>query len=443
MRNRLSVSANSLFIRIMLAKKKELKVNMASGNDIPSVKKFARTWRFKSSSGVIISTGALIAIIVVIGLLVALSLIGFTNSAGASTFTTTVTRTAIIDSTVTTGAGNSSAFSFNPQQIYASANQSIVTLQGTQLVSSGLTSIPEQILGSGFVIVYNSSFYIVSNYHVAGPTQNLTVTFNDGNSYPASVIGSDPYSDLAIVTSPTAPVTEYHPISVVSSSTLQVGQYVATIGNPFGLSGSMTFGIVSRLGGTISDPTAGNFSIADIIQFSAPINPGNSGGVLLNTNGSVVGITTASVSNSQGVGFAIPSDTILRELPSLISTGKYLQHSLLGISGTDMNLLFAEDSNTNYTYGVLIENVTPGGPASNAGLRGSSVPVTIDGVQSNYYVGGDIIVSANGTRIINNDALATYLVVHTVPGNVLTLGIIRSGKLMNVNVALGERPPLS
>jgi S1-C subfamily serine protease len=176
------------------------------------------------------------------------------------------------------------------------------------------------------------------------------------------------------------------------------------------------------------------------VQFSAPINPGNSGGALLDSNGLVVGITTAVVSGSQGVGFAIPSDTIIRELPSLISTGSYKLHSYLGIGGVDMNYQLAEASKTNVTYGVLIESLLPGGPSETAGLRVGNTNVVIDGQQ--YTVGGDIIISSNGTKIINNDGLASYLALNSVPGQILVLGIIRAGNQMTVDVTLGTRPAL-
>ena len=266
------------------------------------------------------------------------------------------------------------------------------------------------------------------------------MTFSDGNSYPATAIGSDPYSDLAIVTATSAPLSEFHPLTLVSSSSLQVGQYILAIGNPYGLSGTETFGIISQLGETIQDPTAGNFSIANIIQFSAPINPGNSGGALLNANGSVVGITTATVSGSQGIGFAIPSDTILRELPSLIANGSYTKHSYLGIGELDMNYQLAQAAGANVTYGAMIETIIPGGPAANAGLLGGTKTVTIEGSQ--YLIGGDIIVGINGTKIINENALASYLEQHTVAGQKISIEIIRSGHYMSVLLTLGARPPI-
>ena len=166
----------------------------------------------------------------------------------------------------------------------------------------------------------------------------------------------------------TAPASEFKPLQVVSSSTLRVGDFVVAIGDPFGLTGSMTTGIVSQLGRTITESTT-SFPIADIIQISAPINPGNSGGPLLNDKGQVVGITTAGVANSQGVGFAIPSNAILREITSLVKSGSYTQHPWLGIAGADMTYDIANQLGLKITYGMLITQVTSGGPAEKAGLK--------------------------------------------------------------------------
>ena len=406
-----------------------------------------------SVSGVMTSAKVLVAVVVVVALLLALTVLGFSNSmvsdSSASTRVVTSTVTdAGLTQTVTVGgvqgSSNNSA-GLNSEEIYAAANESIVTLQGTQVVSTtglfGSSSQIEAILGSGFVVSYSGNYYIVTNYHVAGATSNLTVTFSDGNSYAAKVVGSDPYSDLAIVQGEKVPSSEYYPLILATSSTLEVGQYVVAIGNPYGLVGSETFGIISQLGRTIQDPTAGNFSIAGVIQFSAPINPGNSGGALLDSDGFVVGMTTATVSGSQGVGFAIPSDTIIKEFPSLVSTGSYNQHSYLGIDGVDMTLQLAEAAGTNITYGVLVEQVLAGSPAADAGLRAGSTTVSIEGSQ--YLIGGDIIISMNGTRIINNDALASYLAQQTIPGQHITVGIVRGGKETTLDMTLGTRPPLS
>lgn len=394
-----------------------------------------------------------IAVIIVVGLLASFLLMG--NS--AQTVTTTAVTTVPSTTTVTAGDSSSGAVStldssstvnstsgnqLNAEAIYATSNLSVVTLQGTQTTSSVFGSELEDILGSGFVINYNGSYYVITNDHVIASTSNLTVTFADGDAYPAKVVGSDPYSDLAVVSVPTAPTSEYYPLALASSSTLRVGDSVVAIGNPYGLTGSMTQGIVSQLGRTIQDETAGNYSIANVIQFSAPINPGNSGGPLINANDQVVGITTAAVTSSTGLGFAIPSDTIIEELPSLIVNGSYNMHSYLGVSEVDMNYQLAQAMGINTTYGVLIESVVSGGPAANAGVVGGSQTVVVNGEQ--YLIGGDIITSINGTRITTSDALGTYLEQYTVAGQTVSLGIISStGKTSTVNVVLGARPPIS
>ncbi len=337
---------------------------------------------------------------------------------------------------------NASVLGLNPVSIYRSANRSIVTIQGAQVTTVNTLFGPQQsvqiVLGSGFVILDTGSYYIVTNFHVLSGATNLTVTFWNGNSYVGKVVGTDPYSDLGVV-SVRAPASQLFPIQIASSSSLQVGQPIVAIGNPFGLTGSMTFGIISQVGRTIQDPVAGNFSIADAIQFSAPINPGNSGGALLDGNGDVVGITTAVVNGAQGVGFAIPSDTIIRELPSLIITGKYNLHPYLGIGSADMSYALAQRQGTNVTYGALIEQVVSGGPASRAGLKAGTKTVTLQGTQ--YVVGGDIIVSLNGTKIVNTDALSTYLEEHVLAGQTIQVGIIRDGGFLTVKVMLGTRPP--
>jgi S1-C subfamily serine protease len=329
---------------------------------------------------------------------------------------------------------NYTILGIDPVSIYQKDNKSVVTIQGVQQTSSG----PVTVLGSGFVIKYLNRFYIVTNYHVVQGMVNGSVTFSDGNSYPLNVIGTDAYSDLAVVNI-SAPESEFVPLDIISSSYVRVGEPVVAIGNPFGLSGSMTLGIVSQLGRTITESLAGNFPIADVIQFSAPVNPGNSGGPLLNSNGSVIGITTAIYGGSQGVGFAIPSDTILRELPFLIKTGSYNMHPYLGIGGADMNLQLANYLRVNFTYGVLVEQVVKDGPADRAGIRGGTTQIML--LDTQYVIGGDIIISANGTKIINTDSLSTYLEEHCLPGQKLLLGIVRDGNVIYIQVVLGVRPP--
>ena len=360
-----------------------------------------------------------------------------TSSSTVPEQTSIITSSNLTDSSSTTGSASISA-----KDIYAAESHSIVTVQGDEVVTANTYYGPQSsivtVLGSGFVVAYQNSDYVITNYHVVNGVSNMTVTFWNGDAYLGKVIGTDPYSDVAIVSAIGAPASEFVPVRVISSSGVSVGDPVYAIGDPYGLSGSFTYGIISQLGRTIQEAAAGNYSIAGVIQFSAPINPGNSGGPLLDGNGDVIGITTATVSGSVGVGFAIPSNTLLREMPSLISTGAYNLHSYLGIGGTDMDYQIAQAMHTSTTYGVLIENVVSGSPAATAGLRAGSTTIMIEGQQ--YLIGGDVIVSINGTRIVNQDALSTYLVQNTVAGQTVELGIIRSGQLTSISVNLGERP---
>jgi 2-alkenal reductase len=333
--------------------------------------------------------------------------------------------------------------SFTPVQIYANANQGVVTIQGVVLdmtVDTYPNGTLAQVLGTGFVVVYGGQDYIVTNYHVVDGLTSATVTFSNGDSFPAHVVGSDPYSDLAIV-SVNAPAADYHPLHLGSSSALQVGETVVAIGNPYGLANTVTVGVVSQLGRALQIDTTGGYAIPDTIQFSAAVNPGNSGGPLIAPDDTVVGITSAAVTNSEGLGFAIPSDTITREMPSLIKNGTYDKHPYLGVGLVSMTYELSQAIGTNVTYGLLIENVVPGGPASAAGLRGGSQNVTIQ--QQEYIIGGDIIVSINGHKITDYDSFSSYLEEHAVAGQTIQLGVIRNGQYMAISVLLGTRPPLS
>jgi S1-C subfamily serine protease len=298
--------------------------------------------------------------------------------------------------------------------IYAGVRDSVVLVQGT--TSDG------GVQGSGFVYALSDRNVVITNFHVVYDTSSLSVTFSNGNGYSATVLGTDSYSDLAVL-SVDAPASEFKPVEIVSSSTLRVGDLVIAIGNPYGLVGSLTTGVVSAMGRTIMEEEyASGFAIANIIQISAPINPGNSGGPLLNAVGKVVGVTTAIVSDSQGLGFAIPSNTILREISALITTGTYRDHSYLGVSGQDMNYNIAQEIGASVTYGWRIASVTSGGPS--------------DG---RLHV-NDIIIAMNETLIRNNDDLASYLEEKTLPAQHLTLTVIRDGLTTDVNVILGRRP---
>ena len=264
------------------------------------------------------------------------------------------------------------------------------------------------------------------------------MTFSDGSGYYAEVLGSDPYADLAVL-SVDAPIDKFKPLVVVNSSNLKVGDLVIAIGNPFGLTGSMSIGIISGLRRTIKEDLTGGYPIANVIQITAPINPGNSGGPLLNIKGEVIGITTAIMSNAQGVGFAIPSNTILREIGSLIVNGSYNMHPWLGVLCTDMSYEIARAMNINITYGCLIVDVIDGGPADKAGLRGGTYKKVVGSRE--IVLGGDIIIAINNVKIKNIDDLAAYLEEYTKPGQIVKVTIVRNNEILSIDVKLGVRPP--
>jgi S1-C subfamily serine protease len=326
-------------------------------------------------------------------------------------------------------------------QLYAQIKDSVVIVRGLIITYDMFhRSYYSQIQGSGFVYDYAGEMVIITNYHVIEDVINITVTFINGNGYPATVLGSDPYADLAVL-SATAPESEFSPLEMVRSSTLNVGDPLIAIGNPYELAGSMTTGIVSALGRTITEDLSGGYPIADVIQTSTPINSGNSGGPLINYQGQVVGITTAIVSDSQGLGFAIPSSTVLKEIGSLIANGSYDQHSTIGASGTDMTYEIAQKINTDMTYGWLITQVTGGGPADQAGLKGGTQQVVIGG--QNIVIGGDVIIEIDGTRIRNMDDMSSYLEANTLPGQIIDVTIVRNGEVLTLSLTLGNRPAIT
>ena len=291
-------------------------------------------------------------------------------------------------------------------------------------------------LGSGFIYDYQG--HIVTNYHVIEGSTTRQVTFLDGNITEAEVIGEDPYSDLAIIKID-PDVTTLHPVVLGDSSDLIVGEPVAAIGNPFGLSDTITAGIVSALQRDLTAP--GGYLIVDVIQIDAAINPGNSGGPLVNLKGQVIGINTAIIAEEEettflGVGFAIPSDTVKRELPDLIATGRYA-HPWLGVSGMDVNLAIAQHLGLEKPQGFLIFEVVSGSPAVGK-LHGGTETVEIDGQE--IRTGGDVIVAIDGHVVRKLNDLAIYTEREKRPGEPITLTIIRNSQEINVPLTLGERP---
>ncbi|MBN4046306.1 trypsin-like peptidase domain-containing protein [Nitrosarchaeum koreense] len=290
-------------------------------------------------------------------------------------------------------------------------------------------------VGSGFV--FDKEGHIITNNHVVKNAKKITVTFIDGTSYRAEIVGTDPYADIAVIKLD-VDSEKLHPLPIGDSSKLKVGEQISAIGNPFGLSGSMSSGIVSQLGRLL--PSGLGFPIPGAIQTDAAINPGNSGGPLLNMKGEVVGINTAIYStdgNFSGVGFSIPSNIILKIVPTLIKEGEF-QHPWVGISSANITPDLAELMNLGNAKGVLIMTVIKDSPADKAGLRGSSQTGTINEIE--YIMGGDVILSVDGNDVRKIDDLLIHLQREKNVGDTLNLGILRDGKMINIVLTLDQRP---
>jgi serine protease Do len=296
--------------------------------------------------------------------------------------------------------------------------------------------------GSGFV--WDKQGHIVTNNHVVEGADKIEITFYDGSVRPGKLVGADKDSDLAVL-KVDMPTEELRPVQLSDSTEVKVGQLAIAIGNPFGLQGTMTMGVVSAVGRSL--PVASNqaegpsYTIPDVIQTDAPINPGNSGGVLVDDTARVIGVTSAIISPVQanaGIGFAIPSAIVQRVVPSLIEKGSY-QHPWLGLSGTSLTPSIAEAMDLDPDQrGVLVVEVMSGSPADKAGLQGSDRNVTIDGQE--VLVGGDVIVAIDGQPVKAFDDLVTYLVRSTEVGQDVSLTVLRRGVEMTLEVTLAARP---
>jgi S1-C subfamily serine protease len=343
------------------------------------------------------------------------------------------------------------------EQIYGQVSPSVVNIQVVQTVdvSSAFPQIPgfpfmpavpdtpqkRGGLGSGFV--WDKEGHIVTNNHVVADADEITVVFADGSSAPATVVGTDSDSDLAVVQVDRT-ADRLQPVAVADSTQVKVGQLAVAIGNPFGLQGTMTVGFVSALGRYLpveSDSQGSSYTIPDIIQTDAPINPGNSGGVLVDDEGKVVGVTAAIESPVQanaGIGFAIPSVIVQKVVPALIEQGHY-DHPWVGFSGLALlpelrdAMKLAPDQ-----QGILVEEVTSDSPADKAGLRGSARQVEIDGQPA--HVGGDVIVAIDGQPVIDFEDLVAYLARKTSVGQTVTLTVLRNDKETTIQVTLAARP---
>ena len=290
-------------------------------------------------------------------------------------------------------------------------------------------------VGSGFV--FDKKGHIITNAHVIEDSTKTVVTFLDGRSYNAQIIGVDKYTDIGVI-KVNADLKLLHPLSLGDSSNLQVGEPITAIGNPFGLSGSMTSGIISQMGRLL--PSGSGYSIPDVIQTDAAINPGNSGGPLLNMRGDIVGINTAIQSTTgefTGVGFAIPSQTVAKIVPTLIKDGEY-KHPWIGISGRDIDPDTANVLGLKDALGFLVITVVEDSPAWDAGLIGSDKTIEVEGRE--YSIGGDVITAVDGIDVRKIDDILIHLQRVKTVGDEMDLEILRDDRTTNVTIVLQERP---
>lgn len=291
--------------------------------------------------------------------------------------------------------------------------------------------------GSGFV--WDKTGHIVTNYHVVQDAEEVDVTFLDGVTVLAEVVGTDPDSDLAVLNVERSG-DRLTPVELGDADKVFVGQRAIAIGNPFGQEWTLTTGVVSALGRTQPSGTS-QFSIPEMIQTDAAINPGNSGGPLLDREGHVIGVNTLILSEdraSAGVGFAIPVNIVSQIVPVLMEEGEYA-YAWLGIVGRDLDRETALTMNLPADQrGALVIEVAEDGPAEEAGLRGSDETINRNGAA--LQVGGDVIVAIDGQPVDTMDDLIVYLVEDARPGQRVTLTIVRDGEERTVGVTLGERP---
>jgi S1-C subfamily serine protease len=344
-----------------------------------------------------------------------------------STTTTVVRETAAepVAATSTTSSVNS---------VYRQARDSVVEITVTGAAEPTPFGDGQQPRGQGSGFVYDNQGHVITNQHVVDGSQSLTVTMRDGSRYGATVVGSDPSTDLAVIKID-APASKLKPLELGDSKALRVGDTVVAIGSPFGLEGTVTAGIISALGRQI-DSTNG-FAIDDSIQTDAAINHGNSGGPLLNLRGQVIGVNAQIRSESggnDGVGFAIPSSTVEQIAGRLISGGK-VEHAYLGVGSQTIDSAAADT--LDLPRGAMVTEVREGTPAAKAGLKAATGSRTVQGEV--YRIGGDVISAVDGENVEGADALRRVIDSHR-PGDTVLLTVVRNGDSRTVEVELGQRP---
>lgn len=326
--------------------------------------------------------------------------------------------------------------------VYEAIGPAVVNITNRSIAyDMWMQPVPQEGSGSGFVI--DRQGHIVTNYHVIEGADELLVNLADGQEYEATLVGSDPVNDLAVIQ---IQAGQDLPQSVVfaDSNALRVGQFVIAIGNPFGLEQTLTIGVISALGRIIQSPEDNRF-IGEAIQTDAAINPGNSGGPLLDLQGRVIGVNSQIISPSRasaGIGFAVSSNTVQRVVPEIIERGYYphpwLGATMLTLSPTTAQAFREAGMQIPEDKGLLVLEVAPNGPANEAGIRGGSRIVRFG--QVNIPLDGDIIVAINGVRVDDFQALTVYLETQTLVGQTIEVTVIRDGSEQTLSLVLGERP---
>ncbi|MCA9936274.1 MAG: trypsin-like peptidase domain-containing protein [Ardenticatenaceae bacterium] len=293
---------------------------------------------------------------------------------------------------------------------------------------------PQSSEGTGSGFVYDTEGHIITNNHVVENAESLEVTFSDDTSLPAEVVGIDPANDLAVL-KVDLPPEHLFPISLGSSAEVRVGQRAIAIGNPFGLDRTLTTGVVSALGRPLQTDT--DSYIYEVIQTDAAINPGNSGGPLLNSRGDLIGVNTAIQQGAEGIGFAIPVDTVKRVVPALIEQGFY-PHPWLGFLGYSITPELADVADLPVEQGILIAQLYRGSPAEAVGVQGATQQSIVG--NRRIYLGGDVLTAVNNTPITDWNSLQQYLELNTQVGDVVTLTLLRDGRSLELSITLAAQP---
>ena len=360
---------------------------------------------------------------------------------GETTTTTVVQREAAASSATTQAAASSSTLSIN--EIYRRSAPGVVQITSTGKTQSGTDFFgqpftqPAQALGSGFVL--DKAGHIVTNYHVVQGASKIEVRFSDQTSHSATIVGSDPSTDIAVlkVDAPTRALT---PLPLGNSDLTQVGDEVVAIGNPFGLDRTATAGIISAIQRRITAPNG--FSIDHALQTDAPINHGNSGGPLLDSHGDVIGVNSQietggnTTEGNVGIGFAVPANTVKNVVAQILTSGK-VEHAYLGVTVQDVDSNVVRLFHLPASAGVLVQTVQSGSGAQKAGIKGGTQQTTVAG--ESYQMGGDLIVAAAGRPITSTGALRDLIAGHK-PGDKVSLTLYRGAKKITVTVTLGRQP---